>query len=241
MDLRNHVVLFASIMLAACSSSSADSPTGSAGARQGDAGDTSSAATSGAGGASAGAASVLPDSVTIEMLGALIGPGKSDGTEWDGPGKIPDDVVTGLATALGSPEIAPILNFAQGAAYQALSKPDPYGIAQLNWDGSGFDPAQTISLATVDNNRQDTFTPDWPMDASGALPGWATVPFTPDLQIRVDLDDEDLTAPDHIGTVTIDFPDLKKAWESKKSYWILTGDPTKQLLAVQVQVTGKVN
>jgi hypothetical protein len=45
--------------------------------------------------------------VTIEILQALIGPTKSNGTEWDGlGGAVTSDIISGLITALGHPEIA---------------------------------------------------------------------------------------------------------------------------------------
>jgi hypothetical protein len=169
------------------------------------------------------------------MLGALIGPSKSNGAEWDGPGSIPTAVVDGLATVAGQPEVGPLLDFMQQSAIKSLSAPDPYGIAELDPDGSGFDPTLTITLATPDNNMKDAFQTSWPLP----VPGWRSVPFGPGLKVRVTLKDDDLVNPDDIGTATINYEALVKAWTAQDSHWVRVDDQTnRQLLSVQVQVSG---
>jgi len=184
-----------------------------------------------------GTPATLPTTVSVEVLGAYIGPGKIDNTTWDGTGTVPPEVLALVADALGYPGVDKIADVVQQAAYQALSKPDPFGTANLDRDGSGFDAADDVKLATTANNTEDTFKPTWPMP----YPGWKDLPFDGGLQVRVTLYDEDLSLNDDIGTATINYPELLAAWESGKSYWVRVEDQTQgQLLAVEIQVSGVV-
>jgi hypothetical protein len=232
------------VLVVGCGAGSVDGGAGgspaSSGGRPGTAGD-SGGVTAGAGASvtdtsgASGSTPTLPSIVAIDMLGALIGPCKSDHTEWDSTGPVPSAIIDGLATAAGQPEVGPLLDFMQQSAINALSKPDPYGIAEMDPDGSGFDPKLTITLATTADNTQDTFQPDWPPPT----PGWRSVPFGPGLEVRVTLQDEDLVNPDDIGKATIKYEDLLAAWKAKDSHWVrVDGQTNKQLLAVQVQVSG---
>ena len=81
----------------------------------------------------------LPGIVAIDTLGALIDPRKSNDAEWDGTGSIPAAIVDGLSTATGQPEVGPLLDFMPQSAIKSLSAPDPFGLAELDPDGSGFD------------------------------------------------------------------------------------------------------
>jgi hypothetical protein len=175
----------------------------------------------------------IPDTVNVELLGALIGPGKLDNTQWDGAGTVPPEVLEAIATAAGLPGTGAILGVIQSAAYQALSKPDPLGSAELN-EGGGFDSLFTIALTSVASNEEDTFAPSWPQP----YPGWKDVPFGNGTQVRVTVLDEDLASNDNIGVATINFDDLKEAWDAQDSHWVRVDDQTNgQLLALQVQVT----
>jgi hypothetical protein len=240
------------IFLVGCGASGANDGAGAgfaagSGGLTGVAGSTTSgggapASTAGASGASS-SMPALPSIVAIDMLGALIGPSKSNGAEWDGTGSIPTEIVVGLAAAAGQPEVGPLLNFMQQSAIKSLSAPDaygiaeldPYGIAELDPYGNGFDTTLTITLATPDNNTGNTFQPSWPLP----VPGWRSVPFGPGLKVRVTLKDEDIANPDDIGTATINYEDLVEAWTAQDSHWVRVDDQTnRQLLAVQVQVSG---
>lgn len=171
--------------------------------------------------------------MTIEILQCLIGPGKSDGTEWDFSAPIPQTVTTGLATALGAPGVGPIINYLGTAAVQALSKPDPMGWAELDWNGSGFDPDLEIILADVDTNMENTFQPLWLN-----VRGWRAVPLTTATMVRVTLFDEDLADHDAIGVATISGPQIQAALAAGGTYWIRVEQMTvNQLLAIGIQVT----
>jgi len=179
----------------------------------------------------------LPTIVSIEVTGILIGPGKVDGTQWDLSEPVPEEVLEALAAALGYPGMGQVLDVVQGAAYQALSKPDAFGVANLNPDGRGFDALFDVALAGINDNTEDSFTPNWPMP----FPGWQDLPFEPGLAIRVNVRDEDIALHDDIGTATLNYDDLLEAWLAQDSHWIRVEDQTnEQLIAVQVQVSGVV-
>lgn len=171
-----------------------------------------------------------PGYVNIEIISALLGPSKSDGTPWDGTGNVPSSVTDGLALALKVPGMGDILNFMASSAVQALSKPDPLGTAQIDM-GGGF--GNVITLANLNNNTEDTFEPTWP-----GQPGWLSVSFSMALKVRVDVKDEDLLNDDDVGVATINGNDLYQAWLDGRTYWVrVEGQTYNQLLAVAVQVT----
>ena len=180
-------------------------------------------------------ASASPPLVTIEVVQCLIGPGKSDGTEWDYDGEIPQTVTTGLATVLGQPGVGPIINFLASSAVTALSKPDPYGWAEIATNGSGFDPANQIVLADTTTNMQDTFQPLWLN-----VRGWRSVLLSSSTMVRVTLLDEDLVNDDAIGIATIPASQLQAALAAGGTYWVRVDQMTQnQLLAIGVQVTAQ--
>jgi hypothetical protein len=172
----------------------------------------------------------VPGYVNIEIISALLGPSKSDGTPWDGTGTVPASVTDGLAIALRVPGMGDILNFMASSTIQSLSKPDPLGTAQLDV-GSGFGNA--ITLANANNLTIDTFEPTWP-----GQPGWLSVKFSMALKVRLTLQDEDLLYNDDVGVATITGSDLYQAWLDGRTYWVrVEGQTQNQLLAVAVQVT----
>lgn len=182
--------------------------------------------------------SATPDSepgqlVHVEIIQCLIGPSKSDGTEWDFSAKVPASTTTALASALGLPGVGPIINFLATPSIAALSKPDPYGIAELDWNGTGFDPARTIILADPTNNMDNTFQPLWL-----GTRGWASLPLSAPLMIRLTLMDEDLIYDDAIGVATISGAEIRAAFAAGGTYWVRTDEMTiKQILAIGIQVT----
>lgn len=193
----------------------------------------------GAGGSGGGSGGVTyPDYVNIELISVLAGPGKIDGTQWDDSDKVPPEVWEGLAQALGLPGVGKLLDFMEGAAAQSLNKPDPYGLAELDWQGTGFDPDFTQALANTDNNTEDTFLPTWPMIPGYGMPGWHKVHFTPDLKVRITLWDEDVVYDDDMGILTLKGTDIGAAWQSGGTHWVrVEGQTQKQVLAVGLQVT----
>jgi hypothetical protein len=211
---------------------------GAGGANLTGAGGTSVAGAGGTGiggvGGQAGGGGAGPQLVTIEIVQCLIGPGKSDGTEWDFSASIPQPVTTGLAAALGAQGAGPIINFLGTAAVQALSKPDPMGWVELDWNGAGFDPDLAIILADADTNMENTFQPLW-LNARG----WRSVPLTSSTMVRVTLIDEDLIDDDDaIGVATISGSQIQGALAAGGTQWIRVEQMTlNQLLAIGIQVT----
>jgi hypothetical protein len=196
----------------------------------------SGATDEGAGGEGGAAPLAMPKTISIELVGALIGPGKIDGTQWDLTDQVPPEILDALADAYGYPGMGKVLEVVQSAAYQALSKPDPFGVANLNPDGVGFDSKLNVNLADEATNTEDTFTPLWPMP----FPGWQRLQVEPGMEVRVTLYDEDLALNDDIGTATITYDDILEAWTAGDSHWIRVEDQTnEQLIAVQIQVSGK--
>ena len=170
---------------------------------------------------------------TIEIIQCLIGPGKSDGSGWDFNEPIPQSVTTALATALMAPDVGPLINFIATSAVQALSKPDPIGLIELNWDGTGFDSDLQIVLADINTNMEDTFQPLWLN-----VRGWRSVPLSLATMVRVTLLDEDLLNHDAIGVATISGAQIQAAFAAGGTYWIRVEQMTlNQLLAIGIQVT----
>jgi hypothetical protein len=198
----------------------------------------SSGGSVGTGGDGAGGSTTVqpPAYVNIDILQTLIGPSKSDGTYWDTTGTIPSSVTNALAAAAGQPEVGPLLEFMASSAVQSLSKPDPFGYAELDWAGTGFDSAYDIPLADTSNNTEDTFQPTFP--GPPQPPGWQQVAYSDGLLVRVTLTDEDLALNDDIGTATVKHGDILAAWTAQGTYWVRVDDQTqKQLLAIAIQVT----
>jgi len=141
---------------------------------------------------------------TIEVVDAVMAPGKFNHDVWDAVGKVPTDVWSGLATALGASEpFAAVVGFLE--TQPLLPRPDPFGTATLLSTFSEEDGIDS-PLATKDTFLQDTFTPTWPTRAH-----WANVPLTSDLRIRVSLIDKDLTVDDPIGVVELNSRDIDAA------------------------------
>jgi hypothetical protein len=156
----------------------------------------------------------LPPYVNIDIISALLGPSKSDGTSWDVSSTVPASVTDALAVALEAPGTGPILNFMATATVQALSKPDPIGTAQLD-EGTGFDPTLNIELANEEDNTEDTFEPTWP-----GPPGWRSVKLSADLKVRLTIEDEDLVYNDDVGVATVTYTEIVAAWVDGRTYWV---------------------
>jgi hypothetical protein len=170
--------------------------------------------------------------VSIELLQSLIGPTKSNGTEWDGlGGQVTSDIISGLTTALVPPGVASVVAFLATPAVQALSRPDPFGYAQLDIGNGTF--AFDILLADYDTNMDDTFQPSWLN-----LRGWSLAPLNSRLRVRVLLLDEDFDADDSIGEATISGADIQAALSNGGTYWVRVETQTlRTILAIGIQVS----
>jgi len=182
------------------------------------------------GAGSSGSSQSVPPFLTIEIVSALVGPSKIDGTQWDGTGEVPSDLVLGLAAALGAGVFAPVFSFMVTEAAQVAGKPDPFGYTEINAVGE-WDFRQ--DLATIDTNTEDTFAPNWPMPV-----GWSNVPYSENIRIRLVLKDEDLVNDDDMGVAEINAADVAAAWAAKKIYQVRVAEQTaNQILYVGISVT----
>lgn len=177
----------------------------------------------------------LPKYVNVEIIQSLIGPSKSDGYEWDGLGApVTSAVIEGLTVALGYPGVSKLAAYFATPAVQSLSKPDPFGTADLDWNGGGF--GYGIILADINTNMEDTFQPLWL-----GVRGWSMVPLSTSLKVRVRLLDEDLANHDAIGEATISYAEILNALAAGGTYWVRVENQTlRQLLAIGIQVTEKL-
>lgn len=154
----------------------------------------------------------LPATIDITLVGALIRPAMADGRTWDGP-DLSSEQIADMAdlTALlaGVPPLyGDVAAFVTNLAIDAWSPPDPFGVGEIAWNGP-FDDALTHPVATIENNFEDTVTPQWP---GPPYPGWLNVPVSPTLRVRLTLQDEDLVNDDLIGTVELNEADLRAAY-----------------------------
>jgi hypothetical protein len=168
--------------------------------------------------------------VTVQIKDAIIAPGMSDGSDWDGIGNVDPSVLRGVASALLESDPAAAVAVAlTNPALDNVDKPDPYGSAQPTVYGVTYAPD---ALATRDQALPDTFQPIWP---STWL--YKNIPIDTDVRIAVDLWDKDLVEDDTIGSAEIDSTDLKAALAAQKKYEVRVDDQTSgQLLFIGISV-----
>jgi hypothetical protein len=198
-----------------------ESRTGIAGSSQG--GATAAAAPSSVGGTY----------VKIQIESALIGPGKADGTNWDGPGRIDPKTVQGVggimsqvATGVfaGGPAgaLVAVTPFVAGPTMSLTAKPDTFGTVDANWRGG------TASVKLP--KQQDTITPTW------AVP-LEHIKLTEELKLRITLKDKDLVNDDDMGVAILDYRDVVAALENGKVYPVAVGSQTQnQVLFISITV-----
>jgi hypothetical protein len=210
----------------AVAGTSGGSPSGAGGNAVAGTGGSGGSAAAGSGGGSG------QQYVAIEVLQSLIGPAKTDGTEWDGLGdQVTSDVISGLTTALGFPGVSSLVAYFATPAVQALSKPDPFGYISLDIGNGSF--GFQIMLADYNTNMEDTFQPSWL-----GTRGWSMVPLKSNLRVRVLLLDEDLVNDDAIGEATISGADIQAALTSGGTFWVRVETQTlRTILAIAIQVS----
>jgi hypothetical protein len=171
------------------------------------------------------------------LIGALISPSTSDGRTWDGPDLTTtqiNDLATLASLLSGQSPYVDIAAFVVNLGIMAYAPPDPFGVAELAWNGP-FDPARNLELANTSTNTEDTFNPQWP---GPPFPGWINVPSGPTLRVRVTLQDEDLVFDDMIGTAELSAEDLRAAFNSGGIANIAVYDQgVHQILYLSVSVT----
>jgi len=165
---------------------------------------------------------VVPTTVRVEILSAVIGPGKSDGTQWDGNGAVDAGLVAWLADAAGLPATKIIEKVAE-ALFQAMSKPDPIGFAEID-RGHGWAERQDF-LKT-----QDSFQPNFEPS-----PVFSNVVLA-STSIKVTLLDSDLAYDDDIGVVVLPAFLLEQVWLVGDAWVNTAGQTNGQLLLLRVVV-----
>lgn len=179
---------------------------------------------------------VPPESVTIEIVDALIQPWMADKTMWDGLSSASLDEVQRLADALaGASPYTAAFDLVSSLANDAYAPPDPYAWAELWKDGAWMN---ALELCTMDNNDEDTFAPVWPGSPSfNYEKGWSGVRVTPDMRIRVSHLDEDFSEHDSIGAVELNYDDVIAALKAKQIHPIQVDDQGQgQVLFVSISV-----
>ena len=162
---------------------------------------------------------------TVSMVGVLAGPGKADGTQWDGMGaQVTSEVTGAIGTALAAsnPAVA-VASALAGPAANALEKPDVAGYADL------YEDQRLVSRVQLEK-KQDTFTPQW------GQAQWSNVDIRK-ARVRVVLVDMDLTDNDDMGTAEVDSRQLAVAAETGGVYAAPVYDQTnKQILFIALSV-----
>jgi hypothetical protein len=190
-----------------------------------------------------GKAGAMPKRIRITVIGAHIGPGKVDGTRWDGVGKLSEEQVSKtqelvklaaqMAAAAANPPGA--LAAAAGKllgdmAMPAAAKPDVFG--WVEWQATGSEPAIKLDLAPRSKPVRE-FSVTWRDAVELPAANW-----NPRLRIRVILRDKDMASDDAIGTVELNGDHIRYAWSKQKVTPILVADQSDgQLLAVKVSVS----
>jgi hypothetical protein len=168
---------------------------------------------------------VEPQLVHVSILGALIGPSKADGRPWDGPGHVDPESMSKVISALAKTNAyAAATTVVLGLSMDALSKPDPYGYAEL----LAPNPVARVDLPLM---YKDTFTPGW------SSAEFSDVALRKGARIRVTLVDKDLSNDDLIGTVELTRNDLRAALEAGTVYPVRVAEQSaNQVLFINVSV-----
>jgi hypothetical protein len=168
----------------------------------------------------------LPDTVSVDLVGAVIAPVKADNTPWDGAANLPDSMGRALAAAFE--QVRPyeaVLDTLTTFVAAAFDKPDPSGSAEPR--GTSL---PTLRLRSA---SEDTLTPVWQ-----PTPRWPELPLRPDVGLLVALEDEDVLGSEPIDTVSIGFSDLATSLRSGGVYPVDVHKQGRgQLLFVTVLVT----
>ncbi|MDX9723358.1 MAG: hypothetical protein RBU37_21600 [Myxococcota bacterium] len=171
--------------------------------------------------------------IALDLVGAVVGPGKSDGTGWDS-GEVPEEAWSALAQATtGDPAeiVSRVLQAVSSSTIGALSKPDVKGTANVNIDG-WYDPGNELTLDAIEDNFQPVWT-------SGNA--YINLSLKTSLRLRVTLVDEDVLNHDPIGTVELTAQDIRAALAAGTTHSIFVGDQTPnrnrpQILIITISV-----
>lgn len=171
-----------------------------------------------------------PERVGIYVRGALVGPGRADGREWDADLFLPRYVWTELERARRAGTNA-LFDFMWSFARSDVSAPDVIGYGHLALDGR-YDPELTIAIIEPDRPVRDAFEVAVRKEA-----GWTNVPLHEGLRITVELYDHDRVGDETIGIVEIDAWGIRDALAMGGVVWFDAWDATDgQLLLLGIEV-----
>lgn len=140
-----------------------------------------------------------PTFASVSLVGVTIGPGKSDGSQWDGFFSMPAGLALEVARNMEAPNDYMVTLDLLNRASQGLAKPDIYGETQLLVGGT------VASSLVLPLGAEDSFSPTW------THIGWQHVPLDEDVRLRVSLMDEDMTSDDPVGVFELSTADLRAA------------------------------
>lgn len=189
-----------------------------------------------------GKATATPDRVQITLIGAQVAPGKSDGTQWDGTGKLKPEQVTKTqqlvqlavqaAAAAANPPGAAMTAAAKllgDLAMPAVAKPDVFG--WVEWQPQGVGVTVRLDLAPRSKPIRE-YSVTWRNPVVLPSADWNSR-----MRMRITLRDKDVVNDDAIGTVELNTDHIRYAWSQQKVTSILVADQsTGQLLAVRISV-----
>lgn len=186
----------------------------------------------GCGGPSDSPETQLPEHVRVTMIGATIGVGTKDGKQWDGPGQVPEALLSTVAGMLArkNPYVQ-IGSYLASLTIDLFEEPDPRGWAEV------LNGATPVSRVILKPTEEDTLTPQW-QDTQGQPPSLARVPLNAGTRIRVYLlDDDDPMPNDPIGECELRYQDLVEALEAQQVHHVNVAEQTNnQLLFVGIRV-----
>jgi hypothetical protein len=178
-------------------------------------------------------APILPATVTVLFVDALVAPFRTNGDSWEalGPSATPEDKAALAAHLTGGEPYSTPAAFVLGLANVGYDTPDPFGFHDYMYGAESVDG----DLATVDTNVEDTCHPIWP-----GPPGYSDVPLEQGIRFRLTAYDQEVWAHHPIGVAEINYDDVIAALGSKHIYQVMVADQTnKQLLFVGISGTAE--
>ncbi len=173
----------------------------------------------------------LPTLVTIVPQSIIAGPGRSNGTEWDGNGSIPQADIAEAASALATQNYAAMAAIAAGWAQQGWGAPDIVGTISLESGGVVVGSCTIPSRTAEDSYVVDT-----------SFCRFEGVPFNGgNVSLIFSLRDEDALNDDPIDPVTVSRADILSAFEARDSYAVKSEVPIENALPDILYVRIKVD
>ena len=184
-----------------------------------------------------------PTYVTVRFVGAQIGPGMSDGSNWDGPNRIPPAALEGmLALASGGTTLAAggeagkMASDTLGMATQGTAAPEVIGwVAVVGPTNPNLAKVAgtPMALGTSAQTVQDSYTPTFAYQME-----YRNWPVFPDTRFELQLWDADMQANDPIGVLQLNAEHIAAALAKKSIYEIPVADQTSgQVLTIKISAT----